>query len=59
MSENVHESGGTGPSHRTVEIAVAGVLALLAIIGMYGSVKVGITLFPYTTLFRSDRKSVV
>src|ERR1044071_8198890 len=42
MSENIHESGGTGPSHRTVEIAVAGVLALLAIIGMYGSVKDGI-----------------
>jgi hypothetical protein len=42
MSENVHESGGTGPSHRTVEIAVGGVIALIAIIGMYGSVKVGI-----------------
>ncbi|HZZ77596.1 MAG TPA: tripartite tricarboxylate transporter TctB family protein [Gemmataceae bacterium] len=42
MSENVHESGGTGPSHRTVEIAVAGALGLLAIIGMYGSVRVGI-----------------
>jgi len=42
MSENVHESGGTGPSHRLVEVAVAAVMALLAIIGMYGSVKVGI-----------------
>jgi putative tricarboxylic transport membrane protein len=42
MSDNVHEAGGAGPSHRTVEIGVAGVLALLAIIGMYGSVKVGI-----------------
>ena len=42
MSENVHESGGTGPSHRTVEIAVGGVLGLLAIVGMYGSVLVGI-----------------
>jgi hypothetical protein len=42
MSDNVHESGGTGPSHRAVEIAVGGFLALLAIIGMYGSVKVGI-----------------
>jgi hypothetical protein len=42
MSENVHESGGTGPSHRTVEIAVAGLLGLLAVIGMYGSTVVGI-----------------
>lgn len=42
MSDNVHESGGAGPSHRTVEIAVAAFLGLLAIIGMYGSVKVGI-----------------
>jgi hypothetical protein len=42
MSENVHESGGTGPSHRTVEVAVTAALGLLAIIGMYGSVLVGI-----------------
>jgi hypothetical protein len=41
MSENVHEAGGTGPSHRLVEIGVAAATALLAIIGMYGSVKVG------------------
>jgi hypothetical protein len=42
MSDNVHESGGAGPSHRSVEIGVAGFLALLAIIGMYGSIQVGI-----------------
>jgi hypothetical protein len=42
MSDNVQESGGTGPSHRMAEIAVAGLLGLLAIIGMYGSVRVGI-----------------
>ena len=42
MSDKVHESGGTGPSHRTVEIAVGGAIALMAIIGMYGSLKVGI-----------------
>lgn len=42
MSDNVHESGGAGPSHRTVEVAVGGFLAFLAIVGMYGSVKVGI-----------------
>lgn len=42
MSDNVHESGGAGPSHRTVEVGVAAFLGLLAIVGMYGSVKVGI-----------------
>jgi hypothetical protein len=42
MSDNVNEAGGTGPSHRLVEIAVAGFMALLAIVGMYGSVSVGI-----------------
>lgn len=42
MSDNVQESGGTGPSHRTMEVAVAGCLALLAVIGMSGSVSVGI-----------------
>jgi hypothetical protein len=42
MSDNVNEAGGAGPSHRYVEIAVAGFMALLAMIGMYGSVKVGI-----------------
>ena len=42
MSDNVHESGGTGPSHRAVEVGVGLFLAALAIVGMYGSVKVGI-----------------
>ena len=42
MSENVKEADGAGPSHRHVEIGVAVFMALLAIIGMYGSIKVGI-----------------
>lgn len=42
MSETTSESGGTGPSHRNVEIGVAAFMALLALIGIYGSVKVGI-----------------
>ena len=42
MSETTSESGGTGPSHRKVEIGVAAFMALLALIGIYGSVKVGI-----------------
>jgi hypothetical protein len=42
MSESVEETGGTGPSHRSVEFGVAGVMALLAVIGIYGSLKVGI-----------------
>jgi len=42
MSETTEESGGTGPSHRSVEIGVALFMALLALIGIYGSLKVGI-----------------
>jgi len=42
MSETTNESGGTGPSHRGVEIGVALFMALLALIGIYGSIKVGI-----------------
>jgi hypothetical protein len=42
MSQSVNETGGTGPSHRNVEIGVAAVIALLALIGIYGSIKVGI-----------------
>lgn len=42
MSESVEEAGGTGPSHRGVELGVAGFIALLALIGIYGSIKVGI-----------------
>jgi len=43
MSDNVHETGGAGPSHRRVEIGVALFIALLAFIGIYGSLKVGIS----------------
>jgi len=42
MSESSHCSGGTGPSHRSVEIGVALFMALLAVIGIVGSLKVGI-----------------
>ena len=42
MNETAEESGGTGPSHRSVEVGVALFMALLALIGIYGSVKVGI-----------------
>jgi len=42
MSETTNESGGTGPSHRSVEAGVALFMALLALIGIYGSIKVGI-----------------
>lgn len=42
MSESVNETGGTGPSHRGAEIAVALAIAILAIIGIYGSLLVGI-----------------
>ncbi len=42
MNQTVQETGGTGPSHRSVEVGVAAFMALLALIGVYGSVKVGI-----------------
>ena len=42
MNQTIKESGGTGPSHRNVEIGVVAFMALLAFIGIYGSVKVGI-----------------
>jgi hypothetical protein len=42
MSDTTKESGGTGPSHRGVEIGVVAFMALLALIGIYGSLKVGI-----------------
>jgi hypothetical protein len=42
MSETSHSSGGTGPSHRSVEIGVALFLALLAVVGIFGSLQVGI-----------------
>ena len=42
MNHTINETGGTGPSHRSVEVGVAAVIALLALIGIYGSIKVGI-----------------
>ena len=42
MNQTVKETGGAGPSHRSVEIGVAAFMAILALIGMYGSIKVGI-----------------
>jgi putative tricarboxylic transport membrane protein len=42
MNQAVNETGGTGPSHRGVEIGVAAFMALLALIGIYGSIRVGI-----------------
>ena len=42
MSETANESGGTGPSHRSVEVGVAVFIAVLAIIGIIGSLRVGI-----------------
>ena len=39
---NCQETGGTGPSHRSVEIGVAVFMALLALVGIFGSIKVGI-----------------
>jgi putative tricarboxylic transport membrane protein len=42
MNQTANETGGTGPSHRSVEIGVAAFMALLALIGIYGSIKVGI-----------------
>jgi hypothetical protein len=42
MNETVKETGGAGPSHRGVEIGVAVAIAILALIGIYGSIKVGI-----------------
>jgi hypothetical protein len=42
MSDQTHSSGGTGPSHRSLEIAVAVFIGLLAVIGLYGASRVGI-----------------
>jgi putative tricarboxylic transport membrane protein len=41
MNETVKETGGAGPSHRGVEIGVAAAMAILALIGIYGAIKVG------------------
>src|SRR5262249_45110237 len=42
MNQTVDKTGGTGPSHRSVEIGVAAFMALLALIGIFGSLRVGI-----------------
>jgi hypothetical protein len=42
MSQSSQSSGGTGPSHRSVEIGVAAFLAVIAMIGIAGSLKAGI-----------------
>jgi hypothetical protein len=42
MNETVNEAGGAGPSHRHVEFGVAAFMALLALIGIYGSMQVGV-----------------
>jgi hypothetical protein len=42
MSKTTNESGGAGPSHRSVEVSVALFIALLAVVGVYGSSKVGV-----------------
>jgi putative tricarboxylic transport membrane protein len=42
MSESSHSSGGAGPPHRSVEIGVVLFMALLAAIGIVGSLRVGI-----------------
>jgi hypothetical protein len=42
MSETANESGGTGPSHRSVEVGVAAAMATLACIGIIGSMRVGV-----------------
>jgi putative tricarboxylic transport membrane protein len=41
MSETAHETGGAGPSHRSVEAAVAIVAGILGLITVIGSYKVG------------------
>jgi|SRR5689334_5052306 len=42
MTDQTHSSGGTGPSHRSLEIGVAVFMGLLAVVGLYGSAKVGV-----------------
>lgn len=42
MSETANESGGTGPSHRSVEAGVAVVVGIFGFIAVMGSLRVGI-----------------
>jgi putative tricarboxylic transport membrane protein len=42
MSDSSHSPGGAGPFQRSVEIGVALFMALLAVVGIIGSLRVGI-----------------
>jgi hypothetical protein len=42
MNESTQRAGGAGPSHRSVEIGVALSIALLAVVGIIGSLRAGI-----------------
>ena len=42
MNQSINETGGTGPSHRGVEIGVAAVIALIGAVAIFGSLKVGV-----------------
>jgi putative tricarboxylic transport membrane protein len=42
MSDTAHDAGGTGPSHRAVEIGVCIAIAALAGIGIIGALRVGV-----------------
>ena len=42
MSETAHETGGDGPSHRSVEAGVAVAVGALGLIAVIGSLRVGI-----------------
>ena len=43
MSQSIEKAGGTGPSHRMVEIAVALIIGVFGLISIYGSWRVGIS----------------
>ncbi|MBS0533335.1 MAG: tripartite tricarboxylate transporter TctB family protein [Proteobacteria bacterium] len=42
MNQSVNETAGSGPSQRSAEVGVAAIMGLIAIIGIIGSLKVGI-----------------
>lgn len=42
MSETAHETGGIGPSHRSVEAGVAVVVGALGLIAVIGSLRAGV-----------------
>lgn len=43
MSEHSHSGGGSGPRHRSIEIALALTTMLFGVIVIYGSIQAGIT----------------